>query len=237
MTLKKTKPSGVGKLHLGRQHNLGQSSMRSENATKTCIQTTTSASQNGKIDLSNFQPNIAQAKHFFNELAPSSKLTLQTFSDRAKNPALTRVFHGTFDQHADELTRLSLAGAGIFVMVNEGDGAIHGDSKTCRTNRNVVRIRAVFCDLDGAPLEPILMAPMAPQIIVESSPGRWHAYWLTSDTSLSEFKNIQLALAKKYDGDPSVCDLARVMRVPGFYHRKGEPFMTRLVKPASTVST
>jgi hypothetical protein len=31
-----------------------------------------------------------------------------------------------------------------------------------------------------------------------------------------------------FGGDPKVSDLARVMRVPGFFHQNGEPFMTRL---------
>jgi hypothetical protein len=41
-------------------------------------------------------------------------------------------------------------------------------------------------------------------------------------------------LAHKFNGDKSVSDLARVMRLPGFYHRKTDtPFLTRLVDPAS----
>lgn len=183
-----------------------------------------------------FPPDLDQVQRYFNVLDPHGVFTFQSFGDKAKSPAFNRVFHGKFDQHADELIRLNLAGAGIFVMVNEGDGFVHDGRKTCRTNHNVVRIRAVFCDLDGAPLEPILKAPLEPHIIVESSPGKWHAYWLTSDTSLNEFKGLQHALAAKYSGDQSVCDLARVMRLPGFYHQKAEPFMTRLVRPAQTTA-
>src|SRR5512144_2779908 len=37
-------------------------------------------------------------------------------------------------------------------------------------------------------------------------------------------------LAKRYNGDPKVIDLPRVMRVPGFFHRKGEPFLTHIVE-------
>jgi hypothetical protein len=187
--------------------------------------------------MTTLKPNLAQAQQYSVALAPNGIFTFQAFDDKiSKKRTLNRVLHGTLDQHADELIRLNLAGAGIFVMVNEGDGVVHTGKKTCRTNDNVKRIRSVFCDLDGAPLEPILQAPLEPHIIVESSPGKWHAYWLTSDTSLDEFKGMQKALAAKYSGDPSVCDLARVMRLPGFYHQKGEPFMTRLVKPVLTTS-
>jgi hypothetical protein len=186
--------------------------------------------------MNTFQPDLFQAHQYLDGLHPNCASTFQTFGDKAKDLELNRVFHGTLDEHADALFRLNRAGAGIFVMVNEGDGFVHDGRRTCRTNQNVVLIRSVFCDLDGAPLEPILKAALAPHIIVESSPGKWHAYWLTSDTTLNEFKGVQQALAAKYNGDPSVCDLARVMRLPGFYHQKGEPFMTRLVKPAPVAS-
>jgi hypothetical protein len=41
---------------------------------------------------------------------------------------------------------------------------------------------------------------------------------------------LQQALARACGSDSSVCDLPRVLRLPGFLHRKGEPFTVRLVK-------
>jgi hypothetical protein len=38
----------------------------------------------------------------------------------------------------------------------------------------------------------------------------------------------QKAIAKKFDSDPKVCDLPRVMRLPGFYHCKGKPYPTTI---------
>lgn len=46
---------------------------------------------------------------------------------------------------------------------------------------------------------------------------------------LAQFGPAQKALAEKFGGDPSVHDLPRVMRLPGFLHRKGEPFCSRIV--------
>jgi hypothetical protein len=109
-------------------------------------------------------------------------------------------------------------------MVNEGDG-------DGRQNQNVIRVRAHFVDLDGAPLDPILSAGSPPHMVVESSHQKWHAYWLIDDCPPGEFKVRQQNLAAKFEGDPTVCDLARVLRLPGFYHRKtNTPFMTRLVE-------
>jgi hypothetical protein len=81
-----------------------------------------------------------------------------------------------------------------------------------------------------SPLEPVLEA-LEPDIVVESSPDRWHSYWLVDGLPLKDFCRHQKQVAAKFNGDPSVHDLPRVMRVPGFFHHKGEPFMSRLVRP------
>jgi hypothetical protein len=114
-------------------------------------------------------------------------------------------------------------------MVNRGNGVVHEGKKTCRTSDNVIAVRALFADADGTPIGPILAKCPPPHILVESSPDKWHIYWLTNDTKLEEFKPRQIAIANALGTDPSVNDLARVLRLPGFYHQKNEPFMSRLV--------
>lgn len=175
-------------------------------------------------------PNVAMAKAYLNALDSTGTFTFQTFNDKSERKAdnLARVLHGTLDQHLPTLTRLQQQGAGVFVMVNEGNGLIHAGSKTCRTTKNVVRVRALWVDLDGSPLQPVLDAHY-PDIVIESSPDRWHAYWLTNDCALVDFKLRQQQIAAKFKGDPKVCDLPRVMRLPGFWHQKSEPFLTSLV--------
>jgi hypothetical protein len=70
---------------------------------------------------------------------------------------------------------------------------------------------------------------LPPSIVVESSPGKRHFYWRIDNCPLEAFAGAQKALAAALGTDPAVCDLPRVMRLPGFWHRKGKPFMTRLV--------
>lgn len=177
-------------------------------------------------------PNLAAADRFLKLLDPQGIFTFQTFDDDKdrKDPRLARVFHGTLDQHAAELLRLQERGAGVFVMINRGDGVVHAGAKTCRAAANVVTVRALFADLDGAPLEPVLEA-LLPDIVVESSPGRWHTYWKTDDCPLHDFTLRQKQIAAKFDSDTNVADLPRVMRLPGFLHQKGEPFLTVVVHP------
>ena len=178
--------------------------------------------------LNPLQPDLKTALEFLNALEPNGHFTFQTFDDRksGKNSSLARVLHGTLAEHANALTDLNNQGAGVFVTVNKTD--LRG-----RKLENIVSVRALFVDLDGAPLTPILDSQVEPNIIIESSPGRWHAYWLC-ELSKEEFSLGQARLIKLFDGDTAVKDLPRVMRLPGFFHLKafdGSPdgaFMTRI---------
>jgi hypothetical protein len=177
-------------------------------------------------------PDTSFARKFLDMLEPEGNFTFQTFDDCKvrKSPVLAGVFHGTLAQHRNDLVALNQQGAGVFVMVNKGDGIIHPGNSSCRTAANVIKVRALFADLDGAPLKPLL-ACSQPDIVVESSPGKWHTYYLTDDCPLEDFKLRQQQIATKFNSDPKVCDLPRVMRLPGFFHQKDTPFMTRIIFP------
>lgn len=165
---------------------------------------------------------------------PASPMTFQTFDDSPqKRGRLAHVFHGSIDEHFDDLAALNRQGAGVFVMVNEGDGVVQEGRKTCRTNGNVIKIRAHFIDLDGAPLQPALSTDAEPLMVIESSPGRWHVYWQLENMDLARFSLVQSTLAEVFQADPSVKDLARVMRLPGYVHQKDLPFLTRIVFPTA----
>ena len=182
------------------------------------------------------QLNFGMAADFLSALDPAGIFTFQSIGEAPGAPGtLNRVFHGTLDQHVKELDKLNTAGAGIFVMINEGDGVTHHSARTCRTNANVVRVRSLFVDLDGSPLAPTLCGAVRPNVVVETSPGRWHAYWFGVPCPLENFGAAQKAMAVKFDGDQSVCDLARVMRLPGFLHLKKAPFLTTVVDLAELV--
>lgn len=173
--------------------------------------------------INNTQLNLDDARSFLNALDDNDALTFQTFDESEKKRVnLNRIVHGSLNQHAEILSKLNKDGAGVFVMVNEGN--LKGRTKDC-----VKRVRAVFVDLDNAPFEPLKNAALAPNITIESSPGRYHGYWLIEDCELNVFTQIQLALAERFGGDPSVKDLPRVMRIPGFIHQKAEPYLSRII--------
>jgi replicative DNA helicase len=133
-----------------------------------------------------------------------------------------QILRGTFEALADTLVRANRSGAGIFFCVNYCTAG-------GRTADHISGIRALFVDLDGAPLAPVQAAAVQAHALIESSPGRFHAYWAVSGCELRDFKPLQLALAEKFSGDRTVHDLPRVMRLPGFVHRKGQPFRSRIL--------
>ena len=167
-------------------------------------------------------PNMQEAERFLTLLGDGlDQWTFQTFDDNGdrRDGVLAQILHAHDRPVARKLAELNRLGAGVFAMVNRGDGQ-------GRKAQNVVEVRAVFVDLDGAPLAGIETAPLEPHLGIESSPGRYHAYWRIEGLDLELFEMVQTALARRFGGDPSVKDLPRVMRLPGFYHRRAPPPQT-----------
>lgn len=164
-----------------------------------------------------------EASQLLDLIAGNTLVSFQTFGEPDHKTGLAKILHGSLRQHHAELARLNDRGAGVFFMVNRGTGK-------GRAVADVTQVRAVFVDLDGAPLQPVLDGPLRPHATVESSPGKFHAYWAVEGVPLGDFRWIQHELAAKFGGDKVVKDLARVMRLPGFLHRKGTPFRTRILE-------
>lgn len=157
------------------------------------------------------------------DVADLKAFTFQTFPDKPGGDAraLTRVLHGSYQQHRAALAALNLKGAGVYVVVNETDGK-------GRKAENVVRVRAHFVDLDGSPHDPALNWMLTPSFAIESSPGKFHDYWLGGQ--LDDFRFRQRQLASLFGGDPKCIDLPRVLRLAGYIHQKADPFRVRFVK-------
>ena len=186
------------------------------------------------------EPNRADAERFLTALDPhATRWTFQTFDDSKerreerktrgeKTDPFAQIMHGSLAKCWSQLVKLNAQGAGIFVTINATD--FKG-----RTAENIRSVRALFVDLDGSPLDPVIAeGALPPHIITETSPGRWHAYWRVGgyldEVYNDDFTPLQKSIAARFGGDPTVHDLPRVMRLPGFVHFKGEPFLSRIVQ-------
>ncbi len=166
--------------------------------------------------------DLAEAGRFLDFFGEGEPHAFQYFDDSKKGGSADH-FYGHLPDLQKILCLRNEQRRGIYFMVNWGDGV-------GRSAENVTDVRALFVDLDGAPLEPVNNAPLEPHVIVESSPGKYQAYWFVDGCPLARFRGLQIALARRFGSDPSVQDLARVMRIPGFFHYKQEPFRVRTIK-------
>ncbi|UYG08055.1 AAA family ATPase [Halomonas sp. M4R1S46] len=167
-------------------------------------------------------------QQFLDWLAPGAVFDFRTFDDTKLNRRdLVRTFRGTLEEHWKALDALNQRGAGVFVTINGTDG------EGLRAE-NVNEVRAVFVDFDTPePERPNVLSEVLtdfpPSLLVESSPGKHHAYWRAPGLSLEEFKPLQRGLATWLGGDQSINDLPRVMRLPGFFHCKSDPSLIRIL--------
>lgn len=158
-----------------------------------------------------------EAKRFLRALGCNGNTRFRTFNDAKQGGVIPKCYSA---DDFEQLPEANEKGAGVFVVVNETTGD---------KDENVIGVRAVFVDLDGAPLEPVTDCGLTPHIVVETSPGRYHAYWKVVECPLDRFKPVQQAIAGRFNGDKSIINLSRVMRLPGFIHQKAEPFQTRII--------
>lgn len=127
------------------------------------------------------------------------------------------------DSMVDTLKKHNEQNRGIFFVVNYGG---HEDS-------DITRINAQFVECDTASiqtqLERIEAFPLPPSIIVRTKKSL-HTYWLMKSADVLRFRTVQKALIAEFDGDKACCNESRVLRLPGFEHRKGELFMVECIK-------
>ena len=162
--------------------------------------------------------------HFLSLLDPTAAFfTFQIVPEpkHKRSPFLAQVLHGSFKDLLPTLNALNEQGAAIFVTVNATDGK-------GRKAENITRIRAIWQDDDvgyqGA-------FPLQPSIIVSTSPGKFQRYWLADDLSMDDYKAVMRTMIEQYGSDKQAgTDTARVLRVPGFYHLKGEPYLVRIIE-------
>jgi hypothetical protein len=157
-------------------------------------------------------------------LDPAAAQTWQVFADRKGADVRPEHRHATLADAAPWLNDVQRNGGGVFWTVQATDGQ-------GRKAANVTSIRHLYVDCDNG-------LPSAwhvePAVVVESSPGKQHAYWILAEpVDAPTFLAAQKRLIAHYGSDPSCHDLPRVLRVPGTWHQKGEPCKVRIVAESS----
>ena len=149
---------------------------------------------------------------------------VQTFSDKKDgDSSLIRMFPmREIKDRWKELHDLNARGAGVYFTPNPCEGG--------RKEENLTGIEWVFVDMDDGTKDEMMTrinsTPVMPDMIVESNNG-YHLYWkLKCDKD--EFRAVVRGLIKFFNGDEACKDPNRVLRIPGFKHMKGEPYMINI---------
>lgn len=177
--------------------------------------------------MSNLNADIQVASDFITAItqgddSPLIWLCLSESNDLKKPPIQ---ICDTLEAAFFRLNKANNDGYGVFLTINQS-------ATTTRTADNINKVRAIFVDCDNPSsnaLEKLSTFSLQPHLIIESSPQKYHAYWIVAGCEPTQFRTTQQAFAKYFDGDPAVVDLPRVMRVPGFYHNKKAPFLTNII--------
>lgn len=175
------------------------------------------------VENKNLQIDFAEAERHLKLLDPNAKsFVFQTFDDsKNKNPRLARITIGPFEKCIGQLSELNNRGAGVFVTVNKSKG--NGRKKS-----DIICCRTVFREADMPNLPDL---PITPHLIIETSPGKSHEYFLIDDSSDFEiWDGVMQAMVDRYGSDPNAKDRSRVLRLAGFYHRKGKPHLVKIIK-------
>jgi hypothetical protein len=177
------------------------------------------------------------AQEFLRFLDPNAvdfgkPFAFQTYDDdKVRNDRmLARTYTGTLEQHAATLADANANGCAVHVTINDC-----GDKP--RRAANVSRVRKHFVEIDGTMTLSEIMAlceqvQLPPAWINESSPSHFHVFWNVADDiagDLEGFTKRQKKLAKLFKAGRESVDLSRVLRLPGYWHQKGDAFQVRTV--------
>jgi len=173
------------------------------------------------------KPVPKEIKRFQKFFHPGLKATFQSYRTNGIGSQMPRYFSGILDQELGEkLVAANVDGMEISMLINRANGG-------GRKSSDITDIVAVFADFDDSDRtkEQLLEElPIEPHLLVQTSPGNFHAYWLVKGCRVDQFKSVQKALAQQLGSDMNVCDPSRVMRMPGTINwKRDEPFLVKIV--------
>lgn len=124
-----------------------------------------------------------------------------------------RQMYGTFKDCERRLQVNNNEGFCVYVTINETSGA-------SRKKEDIKRCRAIWVEDDEERAIPRDDFPLKPSLIVQSSPNKYHYYWFTSTTKFEQWNEVMQTMVDKWGCDFKARDISRVLRLPGFKHRK-----------------
>lgn len=171
--------------------------------------------------------DLEMARTFLSQLDPAAKrFHFRTIPEAKGATEPARNIVARFDDVAEELVSANRAGCAVYVSTQD----MRGDSAKAA---NLKRLRCHWIDIDARQGQklPRNWKLLPPQIVIETSPGSSHCWFLLADSPEAEqWAGVQRALVKRFRSDFNGCtNVAKLLRVPGFLHQKDEPHLVRVL--------
>lgn len=190
--------------------------------------------------------NFEDINTYFSLFGNEKSIHTVCFMDKASVKPLTGygIFHGTVAeiinciQNLEEIHGIENGGSGVTLhsCLNETD--LKGRKKA-----NIVRARVICVDIDIQVDREVIkgyVEEYQPQMVVESSPGKYHFYWrLSAGIPLEVWSQLQLGIAGFFEGsDKGLDDITKNIRVPGVERvcKDGSLFMPHIVYLSDSVN-
>jgi RepB DNA-primase from phage plasmid len=111
-----------------------------------------------------------------------------------------------------------------FHMIHIGMNPLRQDA-SAQTKEDISSIRHVYLDLDQGRPEALASVGNSrtvprPNYVLSSSPGKFQIVWKVEEMNLDEAEGLLHAMVREFGGDPAGTDATRVLRLPGFAHKK-----------------
>lgn len=170
--------------------------------------------------MQNYSQAAAYVQALTGEPVETAEIWWRCIHDKNKQVAAHK-YYGTLASVWQTLCAYNVEDWGIFANIN----AFASNAKTHELS-DVWYIRTHVVDLDN-----VLTAQQnyslasnsnpLPSFAVGTSPGKFHIYWPSLPYQGNDrYSNVARKLRQAFDGDKSVIDATRVLRVPGFYNHK-----------------
>lgn len=147
-----------------------------------------------------------------------------------------------------ELQNCQMAGCAIYFLINEGNGEptdLASGNFNCGKRVNIITLKALVIDTDNANyldlVAKLKSIGLVPHYYVESSPNKYHFYFLIKDLPAEGDNVLQWTALQKYlddlipNLDQTMVETNQVLRLPTFYNLKPtleKPFKIRIAGEA-----
>jgi hypothetical protein len=169
--------------------------------------------------------NLTTQRYVLENFAAQDRIALLALH-RASNEVIQRItIAETLSSHDFQawLSYLNSQKHDLYLSMNTLKPGSRG-----RTKQDIDRVRHIFLDFDqngDRAVEKLLARSDLPQpnYLVSTSPGRWQVIWKVEGFEKTAAEELEKGLVQSTGADPSVIDVARVLRLPGFYNHKYRP--------------